>query len=136
MNYQQFYIAVGKLMYAASAIDGNVQPIEIKKFQQIVSSELAPLEASTDEQGSDAAFLAEFQYDTLLEINALPQDCYQAFLEFFKSHKKEINMDLRNSLLKMASSITASFNGKNKSELIFLVNLKRDLELENITNEQ
>ncbi len=133
MNYQQFYIALGKLLYAASAIDGKVKPVEILKFKEIVSTELAPLEGSTDQFGTDSAFMAEFQYDTLMEISAEPLECYQSFVEYFRNHKNVINDELRAAILRMAVKIAASFNGCNKSELIFIDNLRKDLEIATVS---
>jgi hypothetical protein len=135
MNYKEFYQHLGNLLYSVSGIDGSIRPEEINKVKQLITRELLTLEDSVDEFGTDAAFLAEFQFDYCLENNVNPKESYDQFVHFFRENKNAISEGLRNMIFRITAAVAASFNGFNKKELIFLEDLKKDLSFEKLEKE-
>jgi hypothetical protein len=127
MNYKNFYQQIGNLLYAFSAIDGTIRPKEISKIKEIVKNKLTPIENSEDEFGTDAAYLAEFQFDFCCENAEDPKEAYKTFINWFRDNSATVGDNYRDLIFRIAAGVAASFNGINKSELILLETLRRDL---------
>jgi hypothetical protein len=130
MNYKNFYQQIGNLLYAFSAIDGTIRPKEVLKIKETVKQKLAPIENSKDEFGTDAAYIAEFQFDFCCENNEDPKEAYKNFISYFRDNSKSITDNYRDLIFRIAAGVANSFNGINKSELILLETLRRDLAFE------
>jgi DNA-binding ferritin-like protein (Dps family) len=135
MDYKNFYQQIGNLLYAMSATDGHVRPEELTKIKGLVKQALVPLEDTEDEFGTDAAYFTEFQLDFCCENGLDAKDTYADFASFFREHSNSIKEDKRQLIFKMAAEVGASFNGFNKSELLFLERLKNDLSFDKVAKD-
>jgi len=107
MRYTDFYIELGKLIYAVAKSDGNIQDVEIEKFHNIVKDKLLPLEDSLDDFGSDNAFYTEFEFEKLVERNASIKESYSSFVTFLEEHKSAITDDVKKVCLDVVEEMAS-----------------------------
>lgn len=129
MIYREFYRELGNLLFAVAKADGKINAREFEKLKSLVITELKDLDKSTDEFGSDLAFLTEFEFEFEDEQIQSAQDAYQSFITFVKANEERINKNLRNFSVEIANKIANSFRKRNKAELQMIKNLKKDLGL-------
>ena len=73
-----------------------------------------------DEFGEKAAYQIEIVFDWF-DYEKLEADaCFQAFSDYYKSHKNRFTAKKKKLIMKTAHAIAGAFSGKNKSELIML----------------
>lgn len=117
MNYKKLYIEIGKLLYAVAKADGNVQSEEKVALKEIVQKELAPLEASIDAFGSDQAFYAEFEFETLEANDIAHEDALKSFIDFAHANPNLFNDQLIKLTFDAVKKIANAYQGTNKVEL-------------------
>jgi hypothetical protein len=127
MDYREFYQQLGNLLYSIAAVDGTIRESEIKKVKDIVKSKLVPIEGTLDEFGTDAAYLTEFRFDFCVSEKIDPKEAFAEFKSFFRDNSKQIGDAYRDLIFRIAAGVAASFNGFNKTELVFLEDLKKEL---------
>ncbi|WP_244954758.1 hypothetical protein [Winogradskyella helgolandensis] len=119
-NAIEFYRSLGKLFYAFAATDNCVRPEEFKALETIINEEWLSL-------NNEAKYILEtfkqLQSSEETDLNI----CFESFVDFKKAHIELFNINMNSKILKTATTITTSFSGQNKSELILLAKL--DLEL-------
>ena len=128
MDYKQFYIELGRLLYAIAKSDGTVQDEEMKEFYQIVKKELLPLEDSTDEFGTDRAFYTEFEFEAMLDRGASVNEAYLSFVKFLKANSKDVNDQVKQICLNAVYKIAEAYAGIERSEQFFIDRLKDELD--------
>jgi len=125
-----FYQHLGKLFYAVAAVDKNIQKAEVEKLKAIVKKEWVPNEKNLDEFGVDSAYQIEIVFDWFVENELTEAISYEIFNEFKAFRKEHISLFTKSTndlILKTGHAIGASFNGLNKSELVFLTKLQLEL---------
>ncbi|MCB0791751.1 MAG: hypothetical protein H6595_08875 [Flavobacteriales bacterium] len=127
MNHQLFYKELGRLLYAIAAADGVVQDKEVATLKRVVKEQLVPTEPDTDHFGSDQAFIAEYEFDVLADRNAEADGCFNSFIAYISQHLTELTPELRGLIERMADAVADSFHGTNKSELGYLIELRKEL---------
>ena len=118
-----FYQNLGKLFYAIAAADNVIREEEVKKLKQIVNTEWINLGGVKDKSEIHAMRQIKITFDQLAEQTQNPNDSMADFKSFKKAHEKLFTDDVKHLIWKTASSITISFSGRNKSELIMLAEL-------------
>lgn len=129
MIKRNFYIELGKLMYAVAKTDGTIHPNEVRVLKKLIKTELVPDEKETDEFGTDTAFYTEFEFDVYEDMNISASLAYDSFITFVKEHDRYVTKDMRKKALLLAIKTTEAFKGKNKAEKQLLEQLKKDLKL-------
>lgn len=125
----QFYQNLGKLFYAIAAADKNVQPVEFAKLKELVKKQWLKLDAIDDTFGTDATFQIEIVFDWLnTQGNLNAKACFDDFIVYKNNQNHLFTDTVKHLILKTAHAIAVSFSGVNKSELIFLANLDRELK--------
>ncbi|MCS6968249.1 MAG: hypothetical protein RMJ44_05590 [Cytophagales bacterium] len=125
--YKKLYKHIGVLLYAIAKADGKIHDKEVKAIQQIVVEDLAPLEDSVDEFGTDAAFFAEFEFEILRDREISPQKALEKFLAFAKEQDKNLTPQLRQLIIKCVEKVAISYRGTNKAEAQMIEVLKKHL---------
>jgi hypothetical protein len=128
MIFQNFYQELGKLLFAVAKADGTISKKELKALHESVLSDILPLEDSTDEFGTDAAFYVEMQFETLEVNNANPDECFQSFVDYVKEHHSAFNEELKQLVIKVSEKIANSYYGTNSKEQKLLNELKEKLK--------
>lgn len=128
MDYKQFYIELGRLLYAIAKSDGEVQDEEISEFYKLVKEELLPLEDSTDEFGTDRAFYTEFEFEALFDREATVNETFISFIKYMKANKPEITPKIKEVCLSAVNRIAEAYAGIEESEKFFIDRLKHELD--------
>jgi uncharacterized tellurite resistance protein B-like protein len=128
MIFQNFYQELGKLLFAVAKADGTISKKELKALHESVLSDILPLEDSTDEFGTDAAFYVEMQFETLEVNNANPDECFQSFVDYVKEHHTAFNEELKQLVIKVSEKIANSYYGTNSKEQKLLNELREKLK--------
>lgn len=129
-NYQKIYEQLGKLFYAIAMADNEVRPREVKRLKELVSKEWVPLESSTDEFGTDAAYYIYISFDYLTDTFTTARQAFDAFAEYYEVHKAYFNNGLKEKIRTTAYQIADAFRGMNKAEHEYLERLDQLLGVE------
>lgn len=127
MNHQLFYKELGRLLYAIAAADGVVEDKEVSTLERVVKEQLVPTEPGTDHFGSDQAFIAEYEFEVLADQGADADGCFDSFIAYISQHLGELKPEMRDLIERMADAVADSFHGTNKSELGYLIELRKEL---------
>ena len=127
MQFQDFYTELGKLLYAVAKVDGVITKEERKSLMVIVEKELAPLEGSTDEFGTDAAFITKFEFDVLEEQMIPVEDAFNDFIDFVDQHQQAFKPHIKNICIRVTEQLADAYHGTNKKEHALIEKLKNKL---------
>jgi hypothetical protein len=127
MKNNKIYKELGKLLYSIAMADGKIQQKELKEFKDFVSVDLVPLEGSKDEFGTDNAFYAEFEFESLKDLNIESELAFESFLEFYRRDKEKISAEMKALILLATERLAASNRGVSKSEALLLDRLKKEI---------
>ena len=122
------YQLLGRVFYAAAQADKTVRPEEISKLKQIVKEDWLDFEDTADEFNSDSAYQIEIVFDYLVDKGVVQEDVIRELGEFKKIHSSLFTMALVELIMQTAYRIVSSFAKRNKSELVFLSQLRAVLE--------
>ncbi|MBL6963932.1 MAG: hypothetical protein ISR55_08915 [Bacteroidetes bacterium] len=127
-DYKQFYIELGKLLYAVAKADGKVQLEEVQDLHKLVRDVLLKTENKTDEFGTNSAFYTEFEFETMLDSKAEMNEAYKSFIKFVNINKEHITDDLKNICISSVEKIADAFEGIVPQEKAFIDKFKNDLD--------
>ncbi|WP_420322003.1 hypothetical protein [Flagellimonas sp.] len=120
----EFYQNLGKLYYAMAMTDGMVRPVEVKRLRKYVRQHWLDVDGMEDEFGTDSAFQIEIVFDWLQEEEKEGSEYFSDFESFYKEHPEKFEPKVKKLIIETADSIASSFAGKNRSEIVFLQELK------------
>lgn len=127
MTYKNFYAEVGKLLYALAKADGSIPQEEIKAIHNLVLNDLVPLEDSTDEFGTDSAFYVEMEFDYLNENLYDADVAFNSFIDYVEDHYSAFDNGLKQTIMKVAETLTNSFHETNIKDHNYLIKLRKIL---------
>lgn len=123
-----FYQLLGRVFYATAQADKVIRPEEVSELKQIVKNVWLDADNATDQFNSDAAFQIEIVFDFLLENEIIVEGIITQ-VKYFKSiHTSLFTKNTIELIMKTALGITSSFAKSNKSEVVFLSQLRLALE--------
>ncbi|MBE2229215.1 MAG: hypothetical protein IAE96_01065 [Chitinophagaceae bacterium] len=126
---RRFYKELGNLFYAIAAADKKIRPEERKSLHEEILYCWKHHDDSHDRFGSDRAFLIEFEFETLEEEAIKAEEAYQLFENWFLEHGKDIDQAGRMKIFNSARHIAECIRKINHEELVYLVRLKKLLQL-------
>lgn len=129
MDYQEFFIETGRLLYAIAMADGEVQPDEQARILGIIRQNLKELEDSHDAFGTANAFYTEFEVERLIDFRVEPREAFASFIEFVRENGGEITAGIRSQIVKMAENVAESYNGIENHEAELLQRLRKELKV-------
>lgn len=124
----RFYQLLGKIFYAAAAVDRLVRKEELEAMRNSVKEQWLDLDESLDEFGTDSAYQIEIVFDWLSDKHPDPGKAIHSLQIFREKYPELFTKKVKEMILNTASAISSSFAAKNKSELVFLNRLERALE--------
>jgi uncharacterized tellurite resistance protein B-like protein len=116
MSTSEFYIELGRLLYAVAKSDGQVQKEEKEKIYSIVKDELLSLEDTVDEFGMDNAFYTEFEFERLVDIRSGAKDPFQSFVSYVKMNHEEIHDELKKLVIRCVEKVAFAYGGIDETE--------------------
>lgn len=130
MDYQEFFIETGRLLYAVAMADGEVQPDEQSRILEIIRQNLKELEHSHDAFGTANAFYTEFEVERLIDFRVEPREAFASFIDFVHENNDEITADIRSQIIKMAENVADSYHGIDNSEAELMLRLRKALKVD------
>ena len=119
-----FYQVLGRLFFAAAQADGIINKEEVITLKKVVKDVWIDIDETFDEFNSDSPYQIEIVFD-YLNINKIVVDGVIDELKEFKSIHSSLFTDKINQLILSTSNrIVLSFAQKNKSELVFYLQLQ------------
>lgn len=118
------YQTLGRVFYATAQADKTVRPEEISELKNIVKEVWLDLEDTFDEFNSDSAYQIEIVFDHLVQNGIVLEDVLRDFAEYKKIHSSLFTPELIELIMQTAYRIASSFAKRNKSELVFLSQLR------------
>ena len=127
MDYQEFYIETGRLLYAIAMADGAIQEDEKSKMLNLVRDTLRKLEGSVDAFGTSNAFYTEFELERLIDFNVDSRESFDSFIDYFESNRSEMTSDLKAIIIQMAEEVAEAWDGVVAEENAYIIRLKEVL---------
>lgn len=125
LHSTEFYTELGNLFYAIAAADRKIRPEEKKILHDEVQYGWKHFESSTDRFGSDRAYVIEYEFDTLEDIDENAGRAFESFVNYFHDNPAYFDDHTRKRIFNSARHIAESARKINASELDFLVRLKK-----------
>ena len=129
---REFYVELGKLLYAMAKADGKVQLEEVKALHNLVRDVLIKIEKTTDEFGTNTAFYTEFEFETLVDKKADMAAAYKSFISFITANKSHITKNMTDLCIESVEKIAEAFEGIVVSEQLLIDKLNADFKRLNI----
>lgn len=115
---------MGKVLYAIAAADGKIHPAEVARLRTLVREEVAPVESSQDQFGTDNAYYVEFEFETLADRNFPAADAYHSFKTYVKEYEGKIDPVMKQTCLSAARKVAGAVHGVNRAESAYLSDLE------------
>jgi hypothetical protein len=128
MDYQEFFIEMGRLLYATAMADGKVQNDELGKIQQIVNDQLTEMVDSCDAFGTSDAFYLEFEFERLNDFEARIRDAFDSFITYSIENKADFTPEIKKLVMVSCEKVANAFNGIEDNEQVLLNKLRRHLD--------
>jgi hypothetical protein len=128
VNFQKIYEKLGYLFYAIAAADKAVAPAEADKLRQLVQKFWLPIEDSTDEFGTDAAYYIDISFEYLLNEGIDAEEAFQEFKDYYDLHSGAFSSVIIRNMKDTAHAISHAFKGKSSRESALLKRLNKMLD--------
>lgn len=122
------YQLIGRIFYAAAQADGVIRDEEVAALKTTVQEIWLDFEDAIDSFGSDAAYQIEIVFDHLLKNDETIVDIIGEVKNFKQIHSSLFSSELIDLIMRSSYKIVSSFAKRNKSELVFLSQLRMALE--------
>lgn len=116
MDIRQFYIAMGKLLYAVADADSVITRQERDELYRLISSRLTHREFHTDEYGTNDAWYAVFEFEAAEDAGLTANEAFNEFAEFMQENWGIMDDDLRNICMMLADRLAESYHHTNLRE--------------------
>lgn len=123
-----FYQLLGRVFYAAAQADGVIRDEEVAMLKTIVKDVWLDFEDALDTFGTDAGYQIEIVFDHLLKNDGSIVNIISEVKDFKKIHSSIFSKKVVELIMSTSYRIVSSFAKRNKSELVFLSQLRAVLE--------
>lgn len=110
MKTKDFYIHLGRLLYAVAKSDGLVQDEELNDLYRLVISELKD-EAVFGLRNEVDAYYTEFEFESLMDKNADIDEALNSFFVFLDENSKSFTSKMKEITERAAECIAESYQG-------------------------
>lgn len=111
------YRLLGRIFYAAAQADGVIR-----------EEEIASLKTTVRESWLNASHHIEIVFEQLCDTHEELEDILLEVREFKRIHPSVLNSELVEQIMSTSYTIVSAFAKRNKSELVFLSQLRFELE--------
>jgi uncharacterized tellurite resistance protein B-like protein len=116
INYREFYIELGKLVYAISKADGKVRKKEFETLHTLITEDLIFLDNIRDSFGTDLSWYTEFEFEAMENDEVSSEEAFTSFLYYLHENKNLLDQKHRDVILSISKKIANSFRGICKAE--------------------
>jgi len=116
MNVKQFYVAVGKLLYAVADADSVITRQEKTELYNLITSRLMHREHHTDQFGTNDAWYAAFEFESAEEQGMTASQAFREFAEFIEENGKHMTSEMKEICMVLADRLAESYHHTNHRE--------------------
>jgi len=127
MEIKDFYINLGRLLYAVAMADGEVQDEEMQELYKLVISELS--DESLFNQDEVNVFHTEFEFEALMDRKVSRNDAFHSFIGYFDENKDKFTPEMKKVALHAVERIAESYDGIVDAEKEMIDKVKERLSL-------
>lgn len=120
-----FYLHIAKLFYAIAFVDGEVRDEEKAALEETLYREWIYIYKGK----RDVVKQIIDCFQQIFIEKPSSEEAFYEFVNYKKQHEKLFTNQMKNTLWEVSCSIADAVNKKNKSELIMLVHLGKNLGL-------
>lgn len=124
----KFYQLIGEIMFGAANADKKILPEEINEVHEITKSTWLDLDYTFDQFGTDTAYQIEIVFDYLLENGQSRDKLFEDIKAFKEVHPSLFNPQMIEVIMESAYKIVSAYARTNKSEIVFLSQLRNILK--------
>jgi|GEM_PF-769073 len=128
LNFNEFFIEFGKLLYAVANADGSIQKEEEVEINTLIKNEFIKISSDTDEFGTNSAFYTGFSFETMVDRKVDVAIAYQSFLLFLSNNKNLINRSLCELCIRSVKDIASKVNGIDENEQKLINELSYEID--------
>jgi hypothetical protein len=123
-KHQEFYHAIGKLIYSLAASDKRVAPQETDKMKELVAQQWLSLDDSTDPLGMDNAHIISISYELAMDEGMGAEEAFEEFREYYRSHQGMFTDKVKAAIPDTLKKVALAYNQANKAELVTISKLQ------------
>ncbi len=129
MERKDYYIALGKLVYAIAQADGKVQSEESSRIFDFVIAQLSKAEYAP-EKGKTAlkVFDIEKEFHRLREEKVPAQLVCQQFIDFVDTHNADFTEKHKTTCISLMKDVAEAHEGINEAENAMISKIKKHLD--------
>ena len=110
MKIKDFYIHLGRLLYAVAKADGNVQDEELTDLYKLVITELKD-EAVFGLKNEVDSYYTEFEFEALMDKDADVNEALNSFFVFIDEHGRSFTPAMSEITMRAAIQVAESYQG-------------------------
>ncbi len=116
MDIKQFYIAMGKLLYAVADADSVITRQEREALYSLIRSRLTHRESHTDQFGTNDAWYTVFEFEAAEEAGMTANDAFNEFADFIRENWRQMDQEFRDICMLLADRLAESYHHTNARE--------------------
>jgi len=116
MDIKQFYIAIGKLLYAVADADSVITRQEREELYNLIGSRLTHRESHTDQFGTNDAWYTVFEFEAAEDAGMTANEAFAEFEEFIRENWKIMDKEFRDICMLLADRLAESYHHTNARE--------------------
>jgi tellurite resistance protein len=127
MERKDFYIHLGRVLYAVAKASGTVHDKEVKKMYEVVITDLST-EELFDDEGDNEAFYTEYEFESLRDSNAEIECTFCSFMKFLDENQDFLTKKMRERCITAATKIAEAYEGIDKNEQKLIDELQQKVD--------
>ena len=128
MKTKDFYIHLGRLLYAVAKADGNIQDEELTDLYKLVINELKD-EAIFGLKNEVDAYYTEFEFEALMDKDADINEALNSFFVFIDEHGKSFTSPMKDITIRAATQVAESYQGIVPEEQLILDKIQEKIKM-------
>ena len=116
MDVKQFYIAMGKLLYAIADADSVITQQEREELYRLISSRLTHRESHTDQFGTNDAWYTVFEFEAAEDAGLTANEAFNEFADFIHDNWRYMDSEFRDICMLLADRLAESYHHTNARE--------------------
>ena len=116
MDIKQFYIAMGKLLYAIADADSVITKQEREELYKLISSRLTHREIHTDQFGTNDAWYTVFEFEAAEDAGMTATEAFSEFEDFIRENWRSMGKEMKDTIMVLADRLAESYHHTNARE--------------------
>ncbi len=120
-NIKQYYKELGKIVYAVAAVDGTINPEEVKALHEFVQKDLSNHELNIDSSGMNEAFYVDFEFENSAKKNIDINTGIKSYVKFIHANYETGDELLLQRSVKLLETVTNVYTRQQEKEVVLQI---------------